>query len=89
MSIGARKYDILTQFLMEAIVLSLLGGIVGILLGVTGSSLVSKIAGWPTFVTSGSIFLLVFFSMLVGVFFGYYPARKASLLSPMEALRYE
>lgn len=89
MSIGARKYDILTQFLMEAIVLSLLGGIVGILLGVTGSSLVSKIAGWPTFVTSGSIFLSVFFSMLVGVFFGYYPARKASLLSPMEALRYE
>ncbi len=89
MSIGARKYDILTQFLMEAIVLSLLGGLVGILLGVTGSTLVSKIAGWPTFVTSGSIFLSVFFSMLVGVFFGYYPARKASLLSPMEALRYE
>ncbi|HMD13858.1 MAG TPA: FtsX-like permease family protein, partial [Bacteroidota bacterium] len=89
MSIGARKYDILTQFLMEAIVLSLLGGLVGILLGITGSTLVSKLAGWPTFVTSGSIFLSVFFSMLVGVFFGYYPARKASLLSPMEALRYE
>jgi putative ABC transport system permease protein len=89
MSIGARKRDILTQFLMEAIVLSLLGGLLGIALGIFGSSLVSKIAGWPTFVTSGSIFLSVIFSMIVGVFFGFYPARKASLLHPIEALRYE
>jgi putative ABC transport system permease protein len=89
MSIGARKRDILTQFLMEAIVLSLLGGVLGIAFGVLGSSLVSKIAGWPTFVTSGSIFLSVIFSMVVGVFFGFYPARKASLLHPIEALRYE
>ncbi len=89
MSIGARKRDILTQFLMEAIVLSLLGGFVGIGLGVVGSSLVSKIAGWPTFVTGASVLISVFFSMLVGVFFGYYPARKASLLHPIDALRYE
>jgi len=89
MSIGARKRDILTQFLMEAIVLSLLGGVIGILLGVVGSTLVSTLAGWPTFVTSASIFLSVIFSMMVGVFFGFYPARKASLLNPIEALRYE
>lgn len=89
MSIGARKYDILSQFLMEAIVLSLLGGLIGIAFGVIGSSLVSKFAGWPTFVTTNSIFLAVFFSMAVGVFFGYYPARKASSLNPIDALRYE
>jgi len=89
MSIGARKRDILTQFLMEAIVMSLLGGLLGIGLGVTGSGIISKIAGWPTFITSNSILLAVFFSMAVGVFFGFYPARKASLLHPIDALRYE
>ncbi len=89
MSIGARKRDIMTQFLMEAIALSLLGGLIGIGLGVVGSSLVSKLAGWPTFVTTGSILLSVLFSMAVGVFFGFYPARKASLLHPIDALRYE
>ncbi len=88
-SIGARQSDILIQFLLEAITMSILGGIIGILLGVLGSSLVSKIAGWPTFVTSSSILLSVIFSMAVGVFFGYYPASKASHLNPIEALRYE
>lgn len=89
MSIGARRRDILIQFLMEAIVLSLLGGMLGIILGVGGSSLVSRVAGWPTFVSAGSILLAVMFSMAVGVFFGYYPARKASTLNPIDALRYE
>lgn len=89
MSIGARKRDILTQFLMEAIVMSLLGGLIGIGFGVAGSSLVSKIAGWPTFITANSILIAVFFSMIVGVFFGFYPARKASMLHPIDALRYE
>ena len=89
MSIGARKRDILSQFLMEAIVLSLLGGFIGIGLGVIGSNLVSTLAGWPTFVTSGSIILSVVFSMIVGIFFGYYPARKAANLDPIESLRYE
>jgi putative ABC transport system permease protein len=89
MSIGARRRDILLQFLMEAMVLSLLGGLVGIMFGVVGSGLVSSLAGWPTFVSTGSIVLAVIFSMAVGVFFGYYPARKASMLSPIDALRYE
>lgn len=89
MSIGARRRDILSQFLMEAIVLSLLGGFMGIILGVSGSSLISKFAGWPTFVSEGSIVLAVFFSMAVGVFFGFYPARKAASLNPIDALRYE
>ena len=74
---------------MEAIVMSLLGGLIGIMVGVAGSGLVSKIAEWPTFVTANSIFLAVFFSMFVGIFFGYYPAHKASMLNPIEALRYE
>jgi putative ABC transport system permease protein len=89
MSIGARKSDILVQFLMEAIVMSMLGGAIGIALGVSGSNIISKFAGWPTFVSTNSILLAVFFSMTVGIFFGFYPARKASQLSPMEALRYE
>jgi putative ABC transport system permease protein len=89
MSIGARRMDILSQFLLEAIVMSLLGGAIGILLGVGGSHLITAIAGWSTFISTGSIFLSVIFSMLVGVFFGYYPARKAASLNPIDALRYE
>ncbi len=89
MSIGAKRNDILLQFLMEAIVLSLLGGLIGVGLGVTGSKLVSTLAGWPTFISANSIILAVIFSMAVGVFFGFYPARKASSLNPIEALRYE
>ncbi len=89
MSIGARRRDILSQFLMEAMVLSLIGGFTGIVIGVTGSNLISKFAGWPTLVSEGSILLAVIFSMAVGVFFGYYPARKAANLNPIDALRYE
>jgi putative ABC transport system permease protein len=89
MSIGARRSDVLWQFLMESVVMSLLGGMIGVLIGVGGSNLISKFAGWPTFVSEVSIFIAVVFSMLVGVFFGYYPARKAANLNPIEALRYE
>jgi putative ABC transport system permease protein len=89
MSIGAKRRDILSQFLMEAMALSLLGGFIGIILGITSSDLISALAGWPTFISINSIILAVFFSMMVGVFFGYYPARKASSLNPIEALRYE
>ncbi len=89
MSVGARGKDILTQFLIEALVLSLLGGIIGIILGVTGSKVISSIAEWPTFITAFSILLSFGFSILVGLFFGFYPARKAALLNPIDALRYE
>ena len=89
MSVGARSRDILTQFLVEALVLSLLGGITGILLGVIGSSLISTLAQWPTIITTFSIVLSFGFSIAIGVFFGFYPARKAALLNPIDALRYE
>ncbi len=89
MSIGARARDILTQFLIEALVLSLLGGTAGIVLGMVGSSVISHIARWPTIVTALSIALSVGFSISIGIFFGFYPARKAALLNPIDALRYE
>jgi putative ABC transport system permease protein len=89
MSVGARGRDILTQFLIEALVLSLLGGFVGILLGVAGSSAISSFAKWPTIITAFSIILSFGFSIAIGIFFGFYPARKAALLNPIDALRYE
>jgi len=89
MSVGARGRDILTQFLIEALVLSLLGGIVGIIFGVTGSTAISSFAKWPTIITAFSIILSFGFSIVIGIFFGFYPARKAALLNPIDALRYE
>jgi len=89
MSIGARGRDILMQFLIESLVLSLLGGIIGILLGFAGSFVISSVAKWPTIVTGFSIFLSFSFSIAIGIFFGFYPARKAALLNPIDALRYE
>jgi putative ABC transport system permease protein len=88
-SIGARRRDILQQFLIEAIMLSVVGGIVGVGLGVGASGLISRFAGWPVFVSIDSVALAFCFSAAVGMFFGYYPARKASGLDPIEALRYE
>ncbi|HTY59580.1 MAG TPA: FtsX-like permease family protein, partial [Bacteroidota bacterium] len=89
MSVGARSRDILTQFLIEALVLSLMGGVAGILLGVSGSTAISRIARWPTIITFFSILLSFGFSIAIGIFFGFYPARKAALLNPIDALRYE
>jgi len=89
MSIGARRSDILQQFLIEAVTLSVLGGLVGVAIGLFSSSLISKLAGWPVFVSSSSVAISFLFSGLVGVFFGFYPARKAARLSPIDALRYE
>jgi putative ABC transport system permease protein len=89
MSVGARGMDILTQFLIEALVLSLLGGIIGILLGVAGSTAISSFAKWPTIITAFSVILSFGFSIAIGIFFGFYPARKAALLNPIDALRYE
>jgi putative ABC transport system permease protein len=89
MSVGARQQDILWQFLLEAIMLSALGGIVGIALGAIVSAIISKFAGWPTLISPAAAAVALAFSSFVGIFFGFYPARKASLLDPIEALRYE
>ena len=88
-ALGAKTRDILTQFLVEAITLSVAGGFIGILIGVGASFLISKLAGWATSVGPGAVLLAVFVSALVGVGFGYYPARKAAYLDPIEALRYD
>ncbi len=89
MAMGAKTWDIRLQFIIEALTLSLIGGIVGILIGVSGSKILSMIAGWPTVVAPASILTAFGFSGLVGIFFGFYPAYKASLLNPIDALRYE
>ncbi|HLG51748.1 MAG TPA: ABC transporter permease [Chloroflexota bacterium] len=89
MAVGARGANILSQFLIEAVLLSVVGGIVGILIGMGGSVGLSRIAGWETIITPQAILLSFGFAALVGVFFGYYPARKAAQLDPIEALRYE
>ncbi len=89
MAVGARPRDILWQFLVEAIVLSLIGGVIGVALGYGICEAVSKIAGWSTLVTTQTIILAMGFASLVGVFFGFYPARKAARLDPIVALHYE
>jgi putative ABC transport system permease protein len=89
LAIGAKGRHVLLQFLLEALSLSAAGGVIGIALGVLSSHLVSKMAGWPTNVSTGSIVLAFGFAAAIGVFFGFYPARKASRLDPIDALRYE
>jgi putative ABC transport system permease protein len=88
-AVGAKTRDILTQFLVEAVTLSLLGGVIGIVLGVLASKLISYFAQWSTLISVGSILLAFLFSALVGISFGFYPARKAAFLDPIDALRYE
>ncbi|MCK4385850.1 MAG: FtsX-like permease family protein, partial [candidate division Zixibacteria bacterium] len=88
-AIGAQRRDILSQFLIEAIIVSLAGGIIGIFSGILVSNLVSQFAGWQTVITPISVGLSFSFALAVGLFFGFYPARKASLLNPIDALRYE
>ncbi len=89
MAVGARGRDILSQFLIEAITLSLIGGVIGIAAGLGGAEALSYFAEWRTLVAPGAIALAFGFSAAVGVFFGFYPARKAARLDPIEALRYE
>ncbi|MDQ2856435.1 MAG: ABC transporter permease, partial [Acidobacteriota bacterium] len=89
MAIGARSSAVRSQFLIESIVLSLTGGMVGIVLGVVISVAIPKLLGWPTLISGLAIIGSVVFSAAVGIFFGYYPARKAAALDPIEALRYE
>ena len=89
LAVGAHGRDVLLQFLIEAVILSSLGGVIGILVGVGSSELVSVRTGWPILVSTTSVVVAVVFSAAVGMFFGYYPARKAAQLDPIEALRYE
>src|SRR5690606_14672501 len=89
MAIGARGSDVLTPFLVESVVLSVFGGLLGILLGIGGAQLISASANLATAIEPTSIVIAFFFSAAIGIFFGFYPARKASSLKPIEALRYE
>ena len=89
LAVGARSGDILLQFLTEAVTLSILGGLIGIGIGLAISEIVSSKLGWPTLVSSSSILLSFAFSGAIGIFFGFYPARKAAQLDPIDALRYE
>jgi putative ABC transport system permease protein len=89
MAIGARGSDVLTQFLVESVVISMAGGIIGVIAGMSGAALVGHFTGWTTATPIGAILLAVGFSAAVGIFFGFYPARKAAALNPIEALRYE
>ena len=88
-AIGAKKRDIMLQFLTEAVLLTTCGGIIGMLLGVAGARLVASLIGWPTLISVNTIIIAFGFSAGVGVFFGFYPARKAASLNPIDALRYE
>ncbi len=89
MAIGATERNVQSQFLTEAVVLSLIGGAIGIVFGMGASYLITNTLGWVVLISPLAIVTAVVFSMAVGIFFGFYPARKAAHLNPIEALRYE
>jgi len=88
-AIGARRRDIMTQFLVEAAFLSLMGGAIGVALGMIAARLVSQMAKWPTMVQPEAVLMAFGFATGIGLIFGFYPARRAATLDPIEALRYE
>jgi putative ABC transport system permease protein len=89
MAVGARPVDIRNQFLIKALTLSLLGGVGGVVCGVGAAAVIAESVGWPILIAPGTILLAVGFSGAVGIFFGFYPALKASRMDPIEALRFE
>jgi ABC-type antimicrobial peptide transport system permease subunit len=89
MAVGATRRDILSQFLMEAGVLSIVAGLLGTLAGIAAAEMLSRTSHWPIYVSSGSVAVAFLFSAAVGLFFGFYPALRASRLDPIEALRHE
>jgi len=89
LAVGAHGRDVLLQFLIEAVILSLMGGILGAVLGVGSSDVMARVDGWPVLVSPASVVIAVLFSAAIGVFFGFYPARKAAQLDPIDALRFE
>ncbi|MEP7247658.1 MAG: ABC transporter permease [Gammaproteobacteria bacterium] len=89
MAIGARGSDVLTQFLVESVAISMLGGLIGVVIGLAGSALLGHLTGWSTVTPPQAVLVAVGFSAAVGVFFGFYPARQAASLNPIQALRYE
>jgi putative ABC transport system permease protein len=88
-AIGARRRDILLQFLVESVILSVLGGVIGVMAGIGSTLLISRLAQWPTWISPASVLGAFSFSGAIGIFFGFYPARKAALLNPIDALRFE
>ena len=89
MAIGAKGRHVLAQFLLEAVVLSITGGLIGVVLGVAASRIIASTAGWPVSIGAGVVALAFGVAALIGIFFGFYPARRAAGLDPIEALRYE
>ena len=89
MSVGARGIDILSQFLIEAILISITGGLIGVVIGCGASWLVKSVAHWPIYIQPWSVLLSFLVCTITGIFFGWYPAKKAASLDPIEAIRYE